>query len=62
MPGAYRFGMVVWLTNLANFALANHIDKILIGTLLKDTAAVGHYSIAAMLLTSLHAVLTAGWG
>ncbi len=62
VPGAYRFGMVVWLTNLANFALANHIDKILIGTLLKDTAAVGHYSIAAMLLTSLHAVLTAGMG
>jgi O-antigen/teichoic acid export membrane protein len=30
--------------------------------LLKDTAQVGYYSIAAILLVSLHSLLTVGWG
>lgn len=58
----YRFGLIVWLTGLATFALANHIDKILIGYLLQDTTQIGYYSIAATLLISLHGLLTSGWG
>lgn len=58
----YRFGLIVWLTGLATFALANHIDKILIGYLLRDTAQIGYYSIAATVLVGLHGLLTSGWG
>jgi stage V sporulation protein B len=58
----YIFSATVWLITLATFALANNIDKILIGFLLKDTAQIGHYGIAAMLIVSLHGLLTAGWG
>jgi O-antigen/teichoic acid export membrane protein len=58
----YRFGLILWLMNLGIFALANHIDKILIGYLLRDTAQIGYYSIAATLLTNFHGLLSAGWG
>ncbi len=58
----YRFSATVWLITLATFALANHIDKILIGCLLKDTSQIGYYGVAVTLLVSLHGLLTAGWG
>jgi stage V sporulation protein B len=58
----YRFGLIVWLVKLASFALANNIDKLLIGCLLRDTAQVGYYSIATTFLVALHGLFTAGWG
>jgi O-antigen/teichoic acid export membrane protein len=58
----YSFAAIVWLTGLAIFALATHIDKIFIGIMLKDPAQVGYYSIATIFVINIHGLLSSGWG
>jgi O-antigen/teichoic acid export membrane protein len=57
---ARRFGLYVWLTNLATFGLATHVDVLLLAMLLADNTAVSFYNAAALLLLRLQTVLI-GW-
>lgn len=57
---ARRFGLYVWLTNLATLGLTSQIDVLLITMLITDSTQVSFYNVAAVLLTRLYTVLT-GW-
>ncbi len=55
-----RFGIYVWLTNLATFGLTSQINVLLIAALLTDNTQIGFFNLAVLLLGRLYSVLT-GW-
>lgn len=57
-----KFSSVIWLTNIVTFGLGSQIAQILISYLLKDKTAIGYYSIATLIPTTVYALLITGWG
>lgn len=62
LKSIYRFGVMVWLVNISTLALGNNIDRIFIGYLIRDTAQIGYYSVASVMLMTLYSLFTSGFG
>lgn len=54
------FGIFTWTTNLFLFILSDNTDVLLLGWLVTDRAAIGHYAVGAKIVFSLTGMLV-GW-
>jgi O-antigen/teichoic acid export membrane protein len=54
------FGMFAWVTNFFVFVLGDNTDVLLLGWLVADRAAIGHYAVGAKIVFSLTGMLL-GW-
>jgi O-antigen/teichoic acid export membrane protein len=54
------FGMFAWVTNFFAFVLGDNTDVLLLGWLVTDRAAIGHYAVGAKIVFSLTGMLL-GW-
>lgn len=54
------FGMFAWTTNFFMYILGDNTDVLLLGFILSDPAAIGHYAVGAKIVFSLTGLLL-GW-
>jgi O-antigen/teichoic acid export membrane protein len=61
VPATLSFGLVIWLTNLVNFALGKQSDILLMGFFRLAEAQIGYYEIAYRSANTINMLLISGF-